>query len=226
METVKLKVEKRDPAIKAKDYRKDSKVILEYYGKDVENIGMVADYQEFRRAFAKSGKSTMLELELGDKSLNVLVHDVDYHPVTDEYIMIDVVHVDLNKEVTTKVPLEFVGTSLAVKDEQGTLMTSLDALEVKCLAKDLLHSLEVDISGLVDFNSAIKVSDIKVPEGITVITDLDELVATVIAPKEEEEEPIVAEGVEGEEGEGGEGEEGEGGEGEEGEGGEEKKEGE
>ena len=217
METVKLKVEKRDSAIKAKDYKKNGKILLEYYGKGIENISMIADYQEFRRAFAKSGKSTVMELELDGKSLNVLVHDVDYHPVTDKYIMIDVLHVDLNKEVTTKIPLEFVGTSLAVKEAQGTLMTSLEALEVKCLAKDLLHSLEVDISGLVDFSCVIKVSDIKVPEALTVLVDADEVVATVIAPKEEEEEevPVAAEGEEGEAAEGAEGE---------GEGGEEKKE--
>ena len=222
METVTLKVEKRDLNVKAKDYRLRSKVTLEYYGKGIENMQLVADYQDFRKAYIKAGKSIVLNLEVeGQKDQYALMHEVDYHPVTDEYLHIDLMHVDLNKELTTKIPLEFIGIAPAVKDLQGTLTVSHEALEVKCLAKDLVSLLEVDISVLEDFNSVIKVSDVNVPETLTLLTDLDDAVVTVTAPREEEEElPVeAAEGAEG----AAEGEEGaEGAEGAEAEGGEKK----
>ena len=209
METVKLQAKKRIGDTKAKDLRKDGFVTAEYYGGGAENLSLMMDYQDFRRAYRDAGKSTVLELEIdGGEKTYALVHEVDYDPVTDKYIHIDFLHIDLNKEVSAKVPFDFVGESLAVKELQGTFMAALDGVEVKCLAKDLISSIEVDISGLEEFSDVIRVADLKVPETVTIITDLEEAVATVAPPKEEEEEPVVVEDEEGEEGEVAEGEEG------------------
>ncbi|MBT3705100.1 50S ribosomal protein L25 [Candidatus Peregrinibacteria bacterium] len=230
METVKLQAKRRDMSEKAKDRRKEGYVTAEYYGKGVENQQLLIDYQGFRRAYREAGKSTVMELEIdGEDKIYALIHEVDYHPVTDEYMHIDLIHVDLNKEISAKIPFEFVGEAPAVREQQGTFMSALDGVEVKCIARDLISSIEIDVSGLVEFSDAIKVSDLKLPEGFVLVTDPEETVATVLPPKEEEEEEIVvAEGEEGAEGsEGAEGEEGaEGAEGGEGsaEGGEEKKE--
>ena len=218
METVKLKATKRDMNVKAKDYRKQGYVTAEYYGNGVKNHSFIIGYQDFRRAYKAAGKSTVLELELDDgEKTYALIHEVDYHPVSDQYTHIDFIHVDLNKDVTTKIPLVFVGEPLAVKELKGTLMQALEAVEVKCLAKDLVSSMDVDVSGLVDFNSIIRVADLKFPEGYTVLADLNETVAIVTPPREEKEEEVIpvdqipVEGEEGKEGgeEGGEGTEGE-----------------
>jgi large subunit ribosomal protein L25 len=200
METVKLKLKKRDSNVKAKDYRKQGLVTAEYYGKDVPNLNLVVGYQDFKKAYSAAGKNTVLDLEIeGDKSTHALIHEVDYDPVSDKYINVDFLHVDLNKNVDTKIPFVFVGVSPAVKDLQGTLTTPLDGLEVRCLAKDLIHSIEVDISGIVDFNSVIRVSDLKVPSTMTVLTDPTLVVATAVPVKEEKEEvPVAAVPAEGE----------------------------
>lgn len=203
METVKLKAKKRDLNIKAKDYRKDGFITAEYYGAGVENISLAIDYQDFRRAYRAAGKSTVLELEVeGEKMVYALVHEVDYDPVSDKYMHVDLIHVDLDKEITARIPFVFVGEAPAVRELQGTFVSALDGVEVKCLARDLISAIEVDISGLVDFSAVIRVSDLKIPENITVISGADEAVATVSPPKEEEEEVIApAEGEEGAEGE-------------------------
>jgi len=224
METVKLQAKSRDMSEKAKDTRKAGFVTAEYYGKGVENQQLMMDYQAFRRAYNEAGKATVIELEIdGEDKIYALIHEVDYHPVTDEYTHVDLIHVDLNKEISAKIPFEFIGEAPAVREQQGTLMSALDGVEVKCIARDLISSIEVDISCLVEFSDVIKISDLKLPESFTLVTDPEEAVATVSPPREEEEEPIPVEGEEGEEGE--EGAEGaEGAEGEGGEGGEEKKE--
>lgn len=201
METVNLKLIKRDPNKKAKVYRDEGFVTAEYYGKGIKNEQLAVGYQDFRKAYRAAGKSTVVDLDMGDgKKTHALIHEVDYDPVTDKYVHVDFLHVDLNKEVETKIPFEFVGVSPAVKNEQGTLTISLDGLEVKCLAKDLVHSIEVDISSIVDFNSVIRVSDVKVPPNMTVLVDINEVVATAVPPKEEKEEVPVAVPVEGAEG--------------------------
>jgi len=202
METVSLEVQTRDKQLNAKDLLKDDLVPAEYYGRGVENKSFQIDYQSFRKAYRESGNSTIMELKVdGKESLNVLVHAVQRDPVTDLFVHIDFINVRMGEEIHTKVPLEFVGTSLAVKDEQGTLITYIDELDIKCLPKDLLHSIEVSIDSLVDFNAHIAVQDLVIPAGITVLNAPEDIVASVSPPRAEEvevaseEEPAAATGA-------------------------------
>ncbi len=213
----------------AKEARQASRVPMIYYGKGVKPANFSADYQDFRRIYEKAGKSTIITIVNEKKEeFPVLVQEIQYHPVSDNIIHVDLMAVDLNKAITTEVPLVFTGISSAVKEEGGILVTSKDRVSVECLPKDLIHSIEVDISPLIDFNTSITVGDIKVPDTIRILDAEDINVATVSAPRVEEEPEIPTEAAEGEEGEEGEekkeGEEGE--EKKEGEEGEEKKEGE
>ncbi len=221
MDFVQVAADKRDTALKPKQLRSNSLLPAEFYGGGKKNLSLQMDYQSFRHAYQKSGESTVIELTVeGQKEpLTVLVHQIQYDPATGKMMHVDFINVRMDQEVHTNIPLEFVGVSPAVKDLSGMLMTNISELEVKCLPKYLVHSIEVDISGLEDFNAVIHVSDLIIPENIEVVTDPERSVVTVMAPREEEEEPETEEeGVEGEEGEEGE----EGAEGEEGS--EEKKE--
>ncbi len=206
MAEVSLNVQTRDKNLKAKEILASGLLPLEYYGRGVENRSLQVDYQDFRRVFRNAGYNTVIELVVdGKDKLNVLVHEVKLAPVTDKMTHVDLVNVRMDEEIHTQIPLEFVGVAPAVKELAGTLMTHLNELSVKCLPKDLVHSIEVSLESLVDFNSTIHVADVKVPDSIAVINDPEELVATVAAPREEEpEEPV--EGAEGAE-EGAEGEE-------------------
>lgn len=222
MDTVKLEVTSRKDDVSAKDIRNEDMIPAVFYGEGKKNQHLAIDYQTFRKVFDKAGWNTVLELEIdGKKSVNVLVHDVQHDPVSDRFIHADFKFVDLNKEVTTEVPLVAVGESMAVKELGGTLQTR-DMVTVRCMAKIIPHSIEFDITELEDFNSAIHIGDLDLPEGVEVLDEPELTVASVAAPRaEEEEEEEVAEDeemIEGEEGAEGEGEEGEGkAEGEEGE---------
>jgi len=114
------------------------------------------------------------------------------------------------QKISTDIPIVFIGESPAVRELAGIFITSKYTVSIECLPKDLPHQIELDISGLVDFNTSLTVGDIKVPEEITILDAPEISIATVSAPRKEEE-PVVAEEVEGEGEEGeGEGEEGEG----------------
>lgn len=197
METLLLNAELRDKSVKAKNLLEEKKIPVEYYGKGIENLSLQVNAGDFRRLFRKAGYNTVIELVVDGKNYPVLVHDLSQHPVSDDFMHIDFKAVKMNEEVETRIPLEFVGTSIAVKDFAGTFVNNLDEVDVKCLPKFLVPFIEVDISSLVDFNSQISVKDLKVPEGMTILNDADDSVCTVVPPKAEEEKPASAAPAEG-----------------------------
>lgn len=192
-----LAVEPREKAVSAKSLRREGMIPAEYYGHGKDNVSLQVEYQSFRKLYRKAGENTVIELHVGDdkKTINVLVHKIDLHPVTDEIVHIDFIHVNMNEEVHTNIPFEFVGTAPAVKDLGGMFSAHYNDVEVKCLPKDLVHSIEVDISSLVDFNTAIHFSDIKLPDGYTMMNDPEVTVATCVAPRVEEVDEPAAETV-------------------------------
>lgn len=189
LETINLEIQTRNPAMKAGVLRANNLIPAEYYGRGVENRSLQIDYQTFRRAFKKAGTNTILTLKIdGKDEVNVLVHSLQFDPVTDAIAHIDFTNVRLGEELHTKIPLEFVGQAPAVKELSGMLMTNLTEIEIKCLPKDLIHNIEVSIESLVDFHSFIRVKDLDVPDTITVLNEPEDVVVTVVAPKEEKEE--------------------------------------
>lgn len=195
MEKVSFTAQARDKSVKAKVLRRKNIIPAEYYGRNVENISLQVNYQDFRRLYKKSGSNTVIDLEVEGKGMkNVLIHNVEVHPVTDQYIHIEFINVRMDQEVNTSIPVRLEGTAPAVKELGGILIQNLDEVEVTCLPKNLVHEIVVDISGLVDFNSSITVADLKVPAGIKIENEPDASIAYVTQPQEEEVAP--AEGVE------------------------------
>ncbi len=194
MEILALNLQTRDKSEKVKDLRKSNIIPAEFYGKGVENKSLQVDYQTFRRLFRQAGGNTVLELHVDDgkEKYNALVHEVSYHPVTDVITHIEFINVSMNEEIHTHIPLKLVGMAPAVKELAGVLVNNLDQIEVKCLPKDMIHDIEVNIESLVDFTNSIHVGDLNVPSKITVLTPADQLVVSVIAPRVEVEAPVEA----------------------------------
>jgi large subunit ribosomal protein L25 len=195
---VPLTVQKREISKNAKKLRKEGLVPGVLYGHEVENTAIQCDYQTFRRSFEKATYSTIIDLEVDGNTVPVLVQSVQYDPVFDTYTHVDFHAINMKKIIHTTIPLNFTGNSQAVK-EGGLLNISRNELHVTCLPGDLVHSLEVDITPLVDFSVTIYISDIAIPEGITVNDNVEDAVVNVAQPRVEEEPE---EGEEGEESEG------------------------
>ena len=158
METIVLEATVRDGKVKPNVIRSQKKVPAVYYGEGVKNMSLAVDYNEFRRAYLSGGENTIMDLKVGDTTHKALVYQVQLNPVTDAFSHVDFIAVDMNKEVTTHVALKFVGESEAVRSEGGMLITQLTEVTITCLAKDLVHEVEVDLSLLKDFNSVIHIS--------------------------------------------------------------------
>lgn len=188
MEKVILKAEKREiKGRKVKNLRLKGIIPAVLYGKDFENIVLALDEKEFNKVYTKAGSSTIVDLEIGDDTHKILIHEPQMDAVTDKYIHVDLYKVNMKQEIHTEIPLEFVGVSPAVADLEGNLITNKDALEVKCLPDKLVSNIEVNISVLKTFDDIIKVGDLTIPEGIEIQADAEEIVAQVTPPRSEEE---------------------------------------
>lgn len=197
MDTMTLEVQSRSLESRARDLLNSNLIPAEYYGRGVANKSLQIDYQTFRKLFRFAGTNTVIELNVdGKEKVNVLVHDLQRDPVSDLITHIDFVNVRMDEEIHTHIPLEFVGVSKAVKELGGILVHHLDEIEVKCLPKALVHNIEVSLDPLVDFHSFVRVKDIVLPPGITVLDNLEDVVVSASAPRVEEEAVApAAEGV-------------------------------
>lgn len=172
MDKVTLNAQKRTVVgRKVKKLRKEGLVPANLYGKKVKSQSIQVPEKEFSSVFTKVGETGLVELLLEKAPHPVLVKNVTYHPVTGFPLHIDFFQVDLKEKVQTRVPLSFVGESLAVKDKLGVLLHILSEIEIEALPTDLPEKLEVDISGLAAVGDTLKVSDLSVGDKIKILTD-------------------------------------------------------
>ncbi|MCC7289504.1 50S ribosomal protein L25 [bacterium] len=188
MDKIILSADLRQEAGKAvKKLRESGKVPAVLYGRGAENKNITLDAKEFGRILNQAGYSSILELSLDGKKYNVLIQDVAFDVVKSEPIHADIYLVKMDEVIRTEVPLHFVGESTAVFQQDGSLITNLEALEIEALPGNLPQQIEVDISVLDDFEKTITVADVKLPADVKLLTDAEELVARVEPPRSDEE---------------------------------------
>lgn len=133
-----------------------------------------------------ASETILVDIDLeGEGTLSVLIKDVQHHPVSGALVHVDLQRVAANQTLQVEVSLELVGEPEGVK-LGGLLDHVMHTLLVECLPGDLPETVDVDVSEL-EIGSSIHVSDLKLGNKITVLSDADGLVASVAAPRVEEE---------------------------------------
>jgi large subunit ribosomal protein L25 len=180
------------------------------YGHHTASEAVALDGGEFRKVFARAGRTHLVDLVLeGGRPDKVLIKEVQKHPRHDGPQHVDLYRIDLKEKLQLEVPITIVGESPAVKQGDGDLLISLHAIRIECLPSDIPESIEVDVSGLVEIDDAVRVHDLQFPESVSVLTGPEEMIVKVQAHRVAEEPVAEGEGLE--EGEAAEGEgEGEG----------------
>jgi large subunit ribosomal protein L25 len=157
------------------------------YGHGVKSEPLYVGAKDFSKIYSQAGESTLITLEIDNKKRNVLIHDVSREALDGGIIHVDFYQVRMDEKIKAKVPLAFIGESLAVKAEAGVLVKNIQEIEVEALPKDLPHHLDVDIGALQTFEDHIYVKDLKVSDSVKVMAEVDEIVASVMPPRSEEE---------------------------------------
>ncbi len=133
--------------------------------------------------------SSILDMELAGTESKVLLRDVQMHPWKQLILHVDFQRVDNTTKITKKVPLHYINEaeSVAVKTDKCTGTHVVNELEITCLAVALPEFIEVDLSTLTRGHS-VHVNDIKLPEGVKVVTHgkPNPVIATPVEPKVEE----------------------------------------
>jgi large subunit ribosomal protein L25 len=192
-----LTATKRSKTDKLGDVRKNGMIPAVVYGARVENTMISVPSALFSKVLKVAGESSTIVVEFEGKKIDVLIHDVQVDPVKGHPIHVDFLAIDMNKPVEVKIPLEFIGVAPAEKNGLGVLVKVLHEVEIKALPKDLPHAIEVDVSALATLEDQIHVRDIKTAKEVTMLTDLDEVVALVSTVKEEvEEAPVNLDAIE------------------------------
>ncbi len=160
--------------------------VLYGHGLPTQQVAITA--LDFTKAFARAGESTLVDLVVdGKQPVKVLVYEVTHNPLNNQVEHVDFYQVRMDEKIKTDVAIRFDGESAAVKELGGILVKNYDSVEVECLPKDLPHELVVDISSLKTFADNIRFKDMVVPQGVTVLHDMEDTVATVSEPRSEEE---------------------------------------
>ena len=189
----KIDVNKRDYLGKkgVKQLRKDGNIPGIYYSQnsDISTPISISNY-EFQEAL-KSG-ARIFNISVGGKKQNVLFKSVQYHPVTDEILHIDLYGIDMNKPINIGIPINLIGNAIGVTEEGGILNQASNEIEIQCLPADIPEMIELDISEL-NLGSSMNATNIKLDEKFTLITPEDTVIVSVTQAMQEIEADTVSE---------------------------------
>ena len=194
---------------KVKVLRRGGVVPIHMFGRGIESQSLQADSRTLSVVLPQAGTNVPITIDVdGQDGDNVcFVRQVQRHPVSEALLHVDFQRVDISRKVSAEVPLLLEGVSLAVEEMEGTLLQTLASISVEALPMSMPASFTVDISILDDFDKTIRVATLQTDEDVTILNDGEEMIATVVRPRVEEEEVPVDEELEGLEEEGVEGEE-------------------
>jgi len=185
------------------------------YGLAKEPLNIKVDAKGFSGVVRGKGTANLIfDLSVGrsKKKESVILKDIQRDPITRDFLHLDFLRIEMEKEVETQVPIQILNDHIAVgvKEEGGVLQHSLRELHVACLPKDIPESIDYDIKDL-RIGAAVRVEDLQVDDSIRVLNDPQEVIVSIIHPSQlveeeveeeaEEEEPQLI-GKEGEEPEG------------------------
>lgn len=185
----KLRVAKRIPAV--------------LYGRGKPSVSISLDPAALEKLLRAStaGLNTLIDLAVAGRAdlagKVVIVKELQREPIRGGLLHADLYEVDLTKTIEVSVPVHVVGIPVGVSLNGGILDTALREVEIECLPRAIPSALEVDVSAL-DVGESIHVRDLVVPDGVTVLSDRDLAVVSVVLPAAEEAPAAVEAPAEGE----------------------------
>ena len=172
---------------------REGKLPAVVYGHETEATPITLDRLEFQKVFVKAGRTHLVDLVLdGDRTEKVLVREIQTHPRRQGPIHVDFYQVNLQQKIEVEVPVHLSGESAAVKRGDADILHAMHTVRVECLPSDIPESFEVDITPLEEIDMELRVSELSVPQGVTVLEEADELVVKIVHKRElkiEEEIP-------------------------------------
>ena len=155
--------------------------VLYYAGEENVNISI----EKSVLFHAMQSGQRIFEIDQDGDSQYTMIKQLQYHPVTDEIMHVDLMRVRRSEKITISVPLMLIGESVGVK-EGGVLSQSLNQIEISCFPTDVPEQIELNIEDL-ELNSAKSVGDLELGlEDVDIVTDSSVNIVSITPPAEEE----------------------------------------
>jgi large subunit ribosomal protein L25 len=180
----------------ARRARREGLVPVTVYGGDAETVAAVAPLRELAAILrSESGRNTIFTIDVEGVGVSeVMFHDRQIDPVKGRLIHADLARLVKGQKIEVTVPLHLTGEPVGVREKQGVLEQIIREIQIRCEPREIPDSLVVDVSNL-DVHDVLHASDIQVGENVEILTDAEQVIATVGIVREEE----VAAPAEGEE---------------------------
>ena len=181
----------------ARRARREGMVPITVYGGGAETVAAVAPLRDLAAILrSEAGRNTIFTIDVeGVGESEVMFHDRQIDPVKGRLIHADLTRLVKGQKIEVTVPLHLVGEPFGVKEKQGVLEQIMREIEIRCEPREIPDSLDVDVSNL-DVHDVLHASDIPVSEAVEILTDPEQVIATVGIVKEEVEAAPVVEGEE------------------------------
>lgn len=167
--------------------RRSGQIPAIVFGTDEDNVMIQLSTKEFGK-WAKTGQGGIVELRLDDQEpILVLLETVQRDPVTREYIHVDFLRIKKNELVRTRVNLDYIGTAKGAKFG-GVVQIQSTFIEIESYPERIPSLITIDISEL-EIGDSIHVGDLKLPEGVELISAANELLVSMVTPKVQADEP-------------------------------------
>lgn len=198
VKTIKLNAVKRTEE-KPSEIREAGFVPAVLYGPGAENINLKVKKHDIESMFTHHSAGNLLDIAIeGGETVRAIIKDAQRDPIRNTLIHLDFYKVDMSKKIEVEIPLHFANEAKAVKELGGVLIKNIEVLHAKCLPTELVDKLDVDLSMLKTMEDVIKISDLKLPASYELEKDPEEVIAHVIEPKVQVEEPVAQPVVEAE----------------------------
>jgi large subunit ribosomal protein L25 len=203
MKTIEITVEKRQSRGKneARRLRQGGKVPAVVYGAGKDTVPITVNVRSLADAFrGGAGENAIFLLKLGDtgETRHAMIREFQRDPVSRRPVHLDFVRVLMDTKIRVRVPVEIVGVARGVKVDAGILDFVTREIEIECLPGNIPEHLPLDVTEL-GIGDALRISELKAPEGVEVVDDPEKVIVHVAHPAAEEVAAVVeAEAVAGE----------------------------
>lgn len=196
MQRIPLKAKEREIlGKKVRFLRRDGLIPAHVFGNKVETEHVSVKLADFVKVYRQAGETGLIDLKIGEEKIRpVLVRDVQRDVVRDTPLHIDFYQVNLLEKVTVPVPVVLIGDEPeAVHIGEAVVIQPIGEVEVEALPTELPEKIEVDITGLKAIGDAITVSQLRVPEGVTILAEPEAVVVKLDTAVTEEMQKLMEE---------------------------------
>ena len=155
------------------------------YGHGLDSVSIQIETDTMDKTLKTMLANEVIDLKIaGEKDTRpVVVQKVQRHPLTSKVLHTEFYQVSLRTRMRADVPLIIVGKSDGVETYSGVLVKALETVQVEALPLDLPSHIDVDITPLANLEDTLHVSDLSIPDGVTLLTDPEVVIVKVASPR-------------------------------------------